>query len=308
MESGVPNYQGCKIVLPSRFQFEYLEKKLVHYKDRQVIQFLKYGFPVDHNRHTGVTKQVSNHKGATEFETQVKCVLDKEVFMGGTLGPFATPPFETVCFSPLNSVPKKNVEQRRLILDLSFLEQNSINAGIPKDTYLGVPDKMELPSIDELVQRIVKLGRGCKVFKIDLQRAYKQVFICPGDFYLMSFTFQDMIYTDCTLSMGSRSSAKCCQRVSDLVVFIYVNDGFFAINYLDDFGGVDTERRAWTVYQHLKDVLLSCGLQEAMDKSCPPTTCMTFLGIEVNTITLTLSIPTEKLLEILEVLAVGKIN
>ena len=306
MGSGVPNYVGCKILLPSGFHFEYLENKLVHYKDKQIIQFLRYGFPVDHNRSTGVNKPVSNHKGASEFAIQVKEALDREVGMGGSLGPFAVAPFEKTCFSPLNSVPKKNVEQRRLILDLSFPEHNSINLGIPKHTYLGVPDKMELPSIDKLVERIVKLGKGCKVFKIDLQRAYKQVFICPGDFYLMSFTFQEMVYTDCTLSMGSRSSAKCCQRVSDMVVFIYINDGFFAINYLDDFGGADTEQRAWIAYQHLKNVLLNCGLQEALDKSCPPTTCMTFLGIEVNTITLTLSIPADKLLEILEVQALWK--
>ena len=303
MRSGIPNYRGCRIKLPSNFNFDYLEAKLENYHDIQILEFLKFGFPVDHDGSTGVNYPVKNHKGATEFAKQVREALHKEIVLGGSLGPFKTQPFKKLCFSPLNSVPKKQVTQRRLILDLSAPEHNSINLGIPKDSYLGVPDKMELPSIDILVERIVKLGIGCKVFKIDLQRAYKQAYICPGDFWLMSFSFEDMVYMDCTLSMGSRSSAKCCQRISNLVIFIYINDGFFAINYLDDFGGVDSEQRAWTAYTHLRNVLSSCGLQEAVDKSCPPTTCMTFLGIEVNTLTLTISIPADKLQEILEVLA-----
>ena len=66
--------------------------------------------------------------------------------------------------SPQNSVPKKETSDRRLILDLSFPEGNSINDGIPKDEYLGVMDKLSIPSVDELVEKVAEIGIGAKIF------------------------------------------------------------------------------------------------------------------------------------------------
>ena len=88
--------------------------------------------------------------------------------MKACLGPFVLPLVKEVCYGPLNSVPKKDSKDRCLILDLSFPEGNSINDGIQKDWYQGVEEKLQLPSLDRLVQKIVNLGPGCKIFKIDL--------------------------------------------------------------------------------------------------------------------------------------------
>ena len=103
---------------------------------------------------------------------------------------------------------------------------------------------------------------------------------------------------DCTLSMGLKSSARCCQKVTSMVVYIFNNYDFFAINYLDDLGGCEEESRAETAYQQLREILLKMGLKEAVEKSVAPTTVMVFLGIEVNTVTFTLRIPADKWLEI----------
>ena len=231
-------------------------------------------------------------------------LLDKEVRLGGMLGPFKEVPFRDPCFSPLNTVPKKDSLKRRLVVDLSYPRGNSINDGIPKDTYLGIHDKMVLPSVDELVERIVTLGRNCKIFKVDLSRAYKQIMLDPLSFEKMGFSFENLFFFDCSLSMGSRSSAKCCQRVTSAVVFIFVHRNFFAINYLDDLGGCDTADRANAAFTELRTILQQFGLIEAINKVCPPSTCMLFLGIEVNMVNFTLRIPQDKLMEILEILAI----
>ena len=161
---------------------------------------------------------------------------------------------------------------------------------------------MVLPSVDDLVSKVVALGMGCKIFKVDLTRSYKQFYIDPMDFSLMGFTFEGLFYFDCTLSMGSRSSARCCQRVTSAVVCIYNKNGYFAINYLDDLGGADSAERAEEAYAQLRQLLSDVGLTEALNKSCAPSCCMIFLGIEVNTILFTLTIPHDKMQEILLVL------
>ena len=231
-------------------------------------------------------------------------MLAKEVSLKAAIGPFPGNPFKrTAYLSPLNTVPKKESDERRLILDLSHPTSNSINDGIDKDTYLGDTEKLILPSIDALADRIRNLGPGCKIFKIDLRRGYRQIPCDPKDIRWLGYVFQGKWYFDCTLSMGSRSSVRCCQMVTSAVIFIHTEAGYFAINYLDDLGGAEDEHTAQATFEHLLHILHSMGLKEAPDKMVPPCMVMVFLGIEVNTITLTLSIPLAKWREIRRVLA-----
>ena len=180
-KSGFPNFVKAKVLLPSSFNFDFIEKQLCGYEDRQVIEFLKYGFPVDCTTSVidpGVPK---NHRGAIDFTEEVQSQLQQEVLKGGCVGPFKLSPFANPRFSPLNSVPKKGSRDRRLILDLSFPAGCSINDGIDKDVYLGEYNKLTLPLIDKLVERVMSLGTCCKLYKVDLARGYKQIYICPAD-------------------------------------------------------------------------------------------------------------------------------
>ena len=97
--------------------------------------------------------------------------------------------------SPLNSVPKKDSDERRVILDLSFSETgDSVNSHILKDSYLGSPVKVSYPSVDDLVELIRLKGSGCCCFKRDLRRAYRQVPCCPGDWHLVGFSWNNHIF------------------------------------------------------------------------------------------------------------------
>ena len=63
--------------------------------------------------------------------------LEKENRNKAVLGPFKSNSFpNNLVISPLNSVPKKDNE-RRVILDLSFPRNNSINDFKENDEYLG---------------------------------------------------------------------------------------------------------------------------------------------------------------------------
>lgn len=64
--------------------------------------------------------------------------------------------------------------QTRVLMDLSFPPGQSVNSGIPSDTYLGEPFTLRLPGIDALLALICTKGPGCHIFKKDLSQAYRQ--------------------------------------------------------------------------------------------------------------------------------------
>ena len=43
-----------------------------------------------------------------------------------------------------------------------------MNDGIPSDSYLGEPLVLRYPTIDDIVDAVVTLGRGCHLYKRDL--------------------------------------------------------------------------------------------------------------------------------------------
>ena len=151
---------------------------------------LKYGFPLGVTGDVGSDVIPKNHKGARDFPDEMEKILHKEIMSGTAIGPFDTNPLRGAKFSPLNSVPKKEGKQRRLILDLSFPQGQSINDGIDKDLYLGEIDKLVLPSVDLLADQVMKLGKGCKLFKIDLVRGYRQINLDPGCIHWVGYVYK----------------------------------------------------------------------------------------------------------------------
>lgn len=128
---------------------------------------------------------------------QIQNYLKKEKAYGAILGPFRKNPFISgVVLSPLNSVPKKVSTDRRVILDLSYPEGNSVNDYVSKDYYLGKRVQLSYPGIDDLVNIVKIKGRHCFLFKRDLRRAYRQISIDPGDISIVGFSFNDFMYFD----------------------------------------------------------------------------------------------------------------
>ena len=124
-----------------------------------------------------------NHTGATDYPEEMKKYLQKECKNQAVGGPFNKNPFNSgLRISPLNSVPKKETDERRVILDLSFPKGNGVNDFISKEEYLGEKILTVYSKVDDLVQLIKLKGRGCLLFKKDLRRAYRQIPICPSSY------------------------------------------------------------------------------------------------------------------------------
>ena len=307
LKSGKFNFEKCRIPINNRLNIDYIRNCLEDYKDKQICDFLEFGFPIGFNGDNTLLKafdstkiwQFKNHTGAHEHPEEMQKYLQKEIINKAIIGPFKTCPFQSgIKISPLNSIPKKDTEERRVILDLSFPKGHAVNDFISKDDYLGEKIDLIYPKVDDFIQIIKSKGKGCLLFKKDLRRAFRQFPICPSSYNLVGFVWKKHIFCDTVLAMGCRSSAYLCQRVTNAISFIMFKIGVLVLNYLDDLASAEKEELAEFAYNTLGSVLRKCGIEESEDKSCPPSKIMTFVGVLFNTETMTIEITSERLQEI----------
>ena len=164
------------------------------------------------------------------------------------VGPFNEPPFSPFWISPLNSVPKQDTDERRVIVDLSWPIGYGVNDGIDSDLYLGEPSDLHFPTTDDIIEMIQRNGPGCLIYKRDLRRAYRQFPVDPADYKYLGYCWKDKFYFDTRLAMGQRTSALACQRSTRPLTYIMNTKGFCVAVYLDDFIGVEPVHLAWKSY------------------------------------------------------------
>ena len=304
-DSGRYNFEKCRIRVNDKINVNFMRIMLKDYSDLLVCDLLEFGFPlgfegnVENLHSTDQIWKCRNHKGATDFPQEINAYIQKESNHGAIIGPFKANPFqENLVVSPLNSVPKKDVKERRIIMDLSFPKGNAVNDYIEKNVYLGEITEVIFPKIDDFVELIKRKGKGCLLFKKDLKRAYRQISIDPKDYNLVSFVWHKHIFCDTVLSMGLKSAANICQRATNAISFIMLQIGIAILNYLDDLAGAEKKEKAFFAYHCLGAILKKCGFEEALDKASPPSEIMSFLGVLFNTLTMTIEITPDRLVEI----------
>ncbi|KAL5500231.1 hypothetical protein EMCRGX_G011755 [Ephydatia muelleri] len=113
------------------------------------------------------------------------------------------------------------------------------------------------------------------------------------------------VYCDAMLPFGLRSAAKIFSAVADALEWILRRRGVDHVaHYLDDFiilGAPHSSQCAHSL-RIVVDTCAELGVPLALDKCEGPSTCLTFLGIELDTKTRTLRLPRDKLARILDTL------
>ena len=299
---GQPNYLGAKEIINPDFPIQMWETQLVGYHDQQVIIFMKYGWPTGFMGNSIPKLDLPNHTSSRRQPLAVEKFLQKEVSLGGIMGPFVVSPFAWVRINPLMARPKKDSDQQRIILDLSFPEGESVNSAIPRVLFEGSPFKLHLPTPLELAELIVKKGANCFLYKVDLSRAYRQLPIDPFDWPLLGIAWDSKIFIDLAIPFGLRHGAMACQRATEAVCYVLKkNNDADAEPYIDDFGGVagPDRREANNQYIAIKTILLDLGLTVAWEKCVPPTRVLTWTGTTFDTIRMLMWIDVEKVQEAL---------
>ena len=154
------------------------------YEDRVICDFLEFGWPLGHTNQTLPVFDLRTHRGALTFPSAVKEYISSDISLGRVAGTFADPPFhDGFVVSPLNTVAKRDSNERRVIVDLSWPCGSSVNDGIPSGYFLGELLELNYPIIDAIVSAIASLSRGCILYKRDLRKAYRQFPIDPYDYH-----------------------------------------------------------------------------------------------------------------------------
>ena len=301
--TNLPNYLGARIQIPSQINCDAWDHALEGYDDSQVASFLRYGWLGSYTAPDIPTPSAKNHPSATAFMNDVDLFLEKEVRLGAMLGPLKAPPFrEWFQTSPLMSVEKKDSDRRRVIIDLSFPEGSSVNDGVLKNHFQGSPLTYKLPTINDMASVVAALGPGAYLWKADLARAYRQLRSDPLDYPLMGVAHRGSYYADLCPSFGCRGSSAAQQRVSTAVCHLMKKKGFEVLAYIDDFCGAhssfDEAVRAFAEFERLCQVL---GLQIAPEKSAFPSTTMEWLGFQFDTTRMDITIPHDKLADIIAI-------
>ena len=297
-KSGFINAKGCKFPIDTALNYEYMEEFASIDEYTSVINFLKFGWPVNVNDYPKESIISENHRSATDNPEQVEVFMEKAFQTGSMIGPFYKNPFNChIVVSPVGSVPKNDSDDRRMILDMSYPEGNSVNDLISKDTYCGEPCILRYPGVDNFVSFIKKKGRNCHMFKRDLKSAYRQLcWADPADVPLLGFIWKGNLYFDLTLCQGCRSAACCCQRSTSFFMHIFrtLNSSNIGMNYLDDFGAVEVPERSQESFSQLGKLLEECGVVESIKKANGPCTKMTLLGVQFDSKNMLLSVTEER--------------
>ena len=302
--SGHPNFRRCRIPLPSKLNVSLWRERLSKYEDKVVCEFLEYGFPIDFDRKKKLSHELGkNHKGARDYPEFVRKFIQKECQEGRIIGPFKNNPLSVpLQVSPINTVPKSSEDERRMIVDLSWPKGLSVNDGISKDFYMGEVIDLHYASVEEVCRMVLEIGPGAVIYKRDLRHAYRQISVDPRDFCYLGYFWEDEYFFDTTLAMGQRNAAMACSRVTKGVMYIHGEEGHKGTSYLDDLIGVSHPDYGTVAYESLGQLLEDLGLMENMGKACPPSTIQLVLGVEIDTVKGTISVPDERLREIIELL------
>ncbi len=93
--SVLPNVLGARQRIKTGLAVDQWSHLLANYWDIQLLDFIKYGFPMEVNPLNFAPNQgVYNHPSANEFPNDVCKYLKTEIEHGAILGPFRTPPHQ----------------------------------------------------------------------------------------------------------------------------------------------------------------------------------------------------------------------
>ena len=131
LASGLPNYCGKHIHLPSVFNWKYIDKHIGSCHDGHLINYLKFRFPFSlKDRDSIHSKAIRNNYSATSYSRETDIFIEKELEEGVIFGPFNEEPHPQLTWSPVMTRPKGS--GRRVVLDLSY-GKNSVNSAMDKN-------------------------------------------------------------------------------------------------------------------------------------------------------------------------------
>ena len=225
----------------------------------------------------------------------IDAYLAEEVRLGRVAGPFSEPPISNLHINRFGVVPKKDSDKFRLILDLSFPEGASPNAGVSDEDA-----SVKYEDLDMVIEAILASGQGTLLSKWDIKSAYRLLPIAINDRYLLGMKWRRLFYVDLVLPFGSRVAPAIFTVFADVLRDIIQRDLISSklLHYLDDYLLISAPGRRKEAASDFRTARAICdflGIPINEDKDFPPSTCIPMLGIELDTLLFEARLPQDKL-------------
>ena len=118
-----------------------------------------------------------------------------------------------------------------MIVDLSHPKDKSVNDGIPKNLC-----SLSYITIDDATWKVIELGPGTELAKIDVKGAFRLIPVNPLDHHLLAMEWKGGIYINTCLPFGLRSAPKLFNLMADFLEWILQEQGVTnLLHYLDDY-------------------------------------------------------------------------
>ena len=271
-----------------------------HKDDRFVQKILRYVYWGIGIGYKGQLDRVDirNWPSALDYREKVTEFIQKHLEDGSIQGPYDTVP-HNFRSSPLGAFMKKGKTKIRVIHDLSWPPDKSVNDGIDKEDY-----SVSYASVSDAVSMCSQYKTPW-LAKCDLADAYLSCPVQENDRDKIGFTWQengiDRYYRYASIPFGLRSSARAFSDLAEALLFIAKHRGVVntALSYLDDtiiVAGSESECRK--SLQKMTETARKCGFVVQDEKTAGPARKLEFLGIQIDTESKKLQVTEERLQEI----------
>ena len=250
----VPNYKGARIPVISGLKIDMWRYILKNY-DLQIIgDYLQYGFPLNVDRSNFKHNyNVANHASALRNPGGVTKYFNTEIKEQAIVGPMTE--------SPIGQ---------------------GVNNCVPGDVFDEIAFTLKYPTVDLVVEKIREMGPKSLLFKVDLQRAFRNLRIDPLDYPLLGLKWKENTCIDVALAFGFKNGAAACQLCTDVITHTLRRQKIWLMNYLDDYIGISQPHQANTHFHSLLNLLDQVGLPVNRNKVEAPNSVITCLGIQID--------------------------
>ncbi len=181
------------------------QRMLADHPDRQLVEWMvrgiQQGFRIGYQHDPRDLRQSKQNLSSVQQQPEVvQEYLDREQANGRvfTVGKAGQAEALGVHCSPFGVIPKKGKPGRwRLIVDLSSPEGSSVNDGISAEL-----SSLSYTSVDEVMRKVLEVGRGALMAKSDIKQAYRNIPVHPEDRGLLGMQWKGQLLVDGGLPFG----------------------------------------------------------------------------------------------------------
>ena len=251
---------------------------------------VKYGFRIVDSNVCIPSYQGENYSSSTKGVAKpfIDKIFEREVSEGKLLQVNKKPR----CIHSIGAVPKPDGRFRQII-DCSLPELKSIN-----NFMSSTAKEFNFRTVDNVIDLITP---NCWMASLDIKDAYRTVVVHPDQWKFQGLEWEmngiSKFFTDCRLCFGGASSPYIFSQLSNFLVRCMHRRGMLTvINYLDDFWMcAPSFEECYVIQNTMIQLLISLGFSINWSKCCGPVQVIKYLGLNFDSVKLSVTLPEDKL-------------